>query len=214
MRGLLGAGATVAGGGAAVFAWLDRKFERRSALEYPFPETVGPARRLPPTPGCEDGHHDATEDSVEGPFYTPKTPERAVLREADTVGIPLVIAGRVLSPDCRPIPGAVLDFWHCDAQGVYDNEGFRLRGHQFTDAAGVFRVETVKPGDYQTFGLHRTPHVHVKVQGRETALLTTQLFFPGEPLNRQDWFIKESLTMAVTRSAGGALAARFDFVLA
>lgn len=73
--------------------------------------------------------------------------------------------------------------WSCDGNGVYDNTGFRLRGHQFTGADGSFAFETVKPRDYRDFGIHRTPHFHVKVQGRETPLLTTQLFFPGEKLN-------------------------------
>ena len=66
------------------------------------------------------------------------------------------------------------------------NDGSRLRGHQFTDAAGAFEFETVKPKDYHNFGLHRTPHVHVKLQGRDTKLLTTQLYFPNEPLNAHD----------------------------
>ena len=101
-----------------------------------------------------------------------------------------------------------------DGNGVYDNEGFRLRGHQYTDAAGAFRLETVKPADYRQYGIHRTPHIHVKVQGRNTALLTTQLFFPGEPLNARDWLFKESLLMDVAKSGSGSLAGRFDFVLA
>jgi protocatechuate 3,4-dioxygenase beta subunit len=213
-RKLLGAGAVVIGGGAAGLFWLDRKLNPHTPLAYPFPETAGTSRSLAVTPSCDDGDDDLTKAVTEGPFYTPRTPERTVLREAGTVGTPLVLTGRVLTPDCQPVAGAVLDFWSCDGNGVYDNEGFALRGHQFTDAAGTFRVETVKPRDYKQFGLHRTPHVHVKVQGRQTALLTTQLFFPGEPLNARDWFIKDSLIMAVTRAGDGSLAGRFDFVLA
>jgi protocatechuate 3,4-dioxygenase beta subunit len=71
----------------------------------------------------------------------------------------------------------------------------------------------VKPGDYHQFGIHRTPHVHAKVQASDTVLLTTQLFFPGEPLNDQDVFMKESLIMDVRASADGRLVASFDFIL-
>ena len=67
---------------------------------------------------------------------------------------------------------AVIDIWHSDEDGRYDNSGFRYRGHQFTDGAGAFRFETVRPGRYPG----RTPHIHVKVQGASTHLLTSQLF--------------------------------------
>lgn len=174
----------------------------------------GGAKPLPLTPACDDGDADPTEYVMEGPFYTPNTPKRSVLREAGTVGTPLVLTGRVLTRDCKPIAGAVLDFWQCDGKGVYDTEGFKLRGHLLTDASGAFRVETVKPASYKMAGRDRAPHIHVKVQGPRTRLLTTQLFFPGEPLNAQDWFVEESLIMQVAKSGSGSLAARFDFVLA
>jgi protocatechuate 3,4-dioxygenase beta subunit len=181
-------------------------------LDYAFPATSGFGAALAPTPACADD--DGTDGQVEGPFYTPNTPLRTNLRTAATAGIPLVIEGRVLTTDCRPIVGAVLDVWSCDGNGVYDNDGFHLRGHQFTDAQGAFRIETVKPADYRQFGVHRTPHVHVKVQGRETALLTTQLYFPGEALNMQDSIFSDSLLMQVDKAADGSLRASFDFVLA
>lgn len=213
MKVLAGAGAAAAGSAAVGLAWLDHELNPNTPVDYPLGEKAG-ARILPPTPPCDDGHDEPTPSVTEGPFYTPNTPERTVLREAGVVGIPLLLEGRVLTPDCKPIAGAVLDFWSCDGNGVYDNEGFRLRGHQFTDAAGAFRLETVKPGAYKQYGARRTPHIHVKVQGRGTALLTTQLFFPGEPLNAQDWLVKDSLILKAEKSAGGSLRARFDFVLA
>ncbi len=214
VKTLLGGGAVLLGGGAAALAWLNHRFNPRTHLIYPFPETVATDSPLPLTPACDDGDHEVTEMNGEGPFYTPNTPLRTTLREADTVGTMLVVEGRVLTPACVPIAGAVLDFWSCDGNGVYDNDGYRLRGHQFTDEAGRFRVETVKPSDYRQFMVHRTPHIHVKVQGRETALLTTQLYFPNEPLNGQDWLIKESLIMEVEEQPDGSLFGRFDFVLA
>ncbi|HEV2718880.1 MAG TPA: hypothetical protein VG323_02590, partial [Thermoanaerobaculia bacterium] len=160
-----------------------------------------------------DLHHELTHAQTEGPFYTPNTPERRVLREATTIGVPLTIRGRVLTPDCRPIEGAVLDFWSADGNGVYDNDGFKLRGHQYSDARGTFELVTVKPKDYRAFGIHRTPHVHVKAQARGTRLLTTQLYFPGEPWNAHDWFFNPDLLLRIARAADGSLAGTFDFVL-
>jgi len=202
----------ILGAGTIGFVWLRRVFDPKTPLGYRFPDNGGLSAALPPTAGCAET--DVTESQIEGPFYTPNTPLRADLRERTTVGTPLVVQGRVLSTDCRLIAGAVLDIWSCDGAGVYDNDGFNLRGHQFTDSQGAFRVETVKPGDYRQFGAHRTPHVHVKVQGRETSLLTTQLYFPGEPLNAQDSLFNEALVLTVERAADGSLRALFDFVLA
>ena len=198
--------------GAIGLVWLRRTLDPRTPLEYPFPGTSGRVDVLPPSPAC--GEPGLTESQIEGPFYTPNTPLRTDLRQPGTVGTPLVIKGRVLSTDCRPIAGAVLDIWSCDGNGVYDNDGFKLRGHLFTDRNGAFRVETVKPAGYRNFGAQRTPHVHVKVQGPETSLLTTQLYFPGEPLNSQDSLFNQTLVLTVEKAPDGSLHALFDFVLA
>lgn len=216
LRLFLGLGGTILATGTAGLVWLQRKFDPRTSIDYPFPpspEGAGAAGPLPPTPACDDGDAESTESCIEGPFYISNTPERRVLREPGIPGSPLLLAGRVLTPDCRPVAGAVLDFWSCDGAGVYDNEGFKLRGHQFTDASGAYRLETVKPSGYKQYGLHRTPHIHVKVQGRGTRLLTTQLFFPGEPLNAQDYLVRDSLMIDLARSEDGSLIGQFDFVL-
>ena len=160
---------------------------------------------LAPPERCTPG----TRSRSAGPFYTPETPRRDSLREPDTVGEPLVFQGLLLSHDCRPLAGAVIDIWHADEHGHYDNRGFRYRGHQFTDAAGVFRIETIRPGHYTG----RTPHIHVRVQGAETPLLTTQVFFPDlEDENAGDWIYRDDLVMGLDR-AGDAWRGRFDFVL-
>jgi protocatechuate 3,4-dioxygenase beta subunit len=111
----------------------------------------------------------------------------------------------VLGSDCRPIRRALLDFWQADGSGEYDNEGYRLRGHQFTDSRGRFRLETVTPGLYTG----RTRHIHVKVQRPHGEVLTTQLYFPGEPRNEQDGIFDSALLMDVRGRR-----AVFDFVLA
>jgi protocatechuate 3,4-dioxygenase beta subunit len=159
---------------------------------------------LPPTPACDDGGEPSPQQT-EGPFYSPDTPRRRNLVEEGVEGEPLLLTGRVLDTRCRPVPGALLDFWQADGNGEYDNEGFRLRGHQFADARGRFRLETVVPGLYSG----RTRHIHVKVQPRGGEVLTAQLYFPREPANAADGIFDERLVMDVRGRR-----ARFDFVLA
>ncbi|HMM91944.1 dioxygenase family protein [Bradyrhizobium sp.] len=160
------------------------------------------------TPACHDGDA-VTLAQTEGPYFKPSSPERIELIEEGMAGQPIELAGFVLTRACRPLAGALLDFWQADDQGRYDNSGFRLRGHQFTDAEGRYRLRSVVPGLYPG----RTRHIHVKVQPRDGRVLTTQLYFPGEPVNRTDGLFRRELLMRTTRNAG-ALAGRFDFVVA
>jgi protocatechuate 3,4-dioxygenase beta subunit len=162
---------------------------------------------LAPTPACSDDD-DATPEQTEGPYFTPSSPERASLRESGMSGTLLVVTGAVLSTDCQPIGGALLDFWQADNDGVYDNEGFRLRGHQFAAADGTFRLETIVPGLYPG----RTRHIHVKAQAPDQPILTTQLYFPGEPGNAGDGIFDDALVMDV-QDATDDKTATFNFVL-
>ncbi|HZP92050.1 MAG TPA: intradiol ring-cleavage dioxygenase [Burkholderiales bacterium] len=168
-------------------------------------ETFAQAGNLPATPACGDA---PTPKNMEGPFYKPRSPQRTSLLEPGIEGAKLMVTGYVLTKTCNPVQNAVLDFWHCDADGEYDNTGFRLRGHQFTDAAGRYRLETIVPGVYPG----RTRHVHVKVQAADGPLLTTQLYFPGEPGNRSDFIFLPALLMNMSQANGTRLG-RFDFVL-
>ncbi|MEO0869922.1 MAG: intradiol ring-cleavage dioxygenase, partial [Cyanobacteria bacterium J06642_11] len=102
--------------------------------------------------------------------------------------------------------GALVDCWHTNAQGEYDNNGYRFRGHQFTDVDGRYRIETIVPGLYPG----RTRHFHIKVQAPNQPVLTTQLYFPEEPENRGDFFFNPRLLM----SMGDDLkTAKFNFVV-
>jgi protocatechuate 3,4-dioxygenase beta subunit len=163
---------------------------------------------LSPTPACDDGD-DVTPAQTEGPFFTPNSPERASLLEPGIAGTKIVLSGRVLSTSCQPVAGALVDFWQTDDRGVYDNTGFKLRGHQFTDQAGHYSLETIVPGLYPG----RTRHFHVKVQAPNRRVLTTQLYFPGEASNRTDRIFHDDLVISVQDTADGKVAA-FDFVLA
>ena len=144
-----------------------------------------------------------TERQTEGPFFKPRSPERNVLVEGGAAT--LLVTGRVLGPDCKPVAHALLDFWQADEKGHYDNQGFRYRGHQFTDAEGRYRLETVVPAEYPG----RARHLHVKVQRPGGRILTTQLYFPGNPANERDGIFSPELVMTMATRGQGI----FDFVL-
>jgi protocatechuate 3,4-dioxygenase beta subunit len=162
---------------------------------------------LAPTPACHDGDK-PTLAQTEGPFFKPSSPERIELIEAGMAGQPIELFGFVLSRDCKAIAGALLEFWQADDKGQYDNSGFRLRGHQFTDLEGRFRLRSIVPGAY----VGRTRHFHVKVQPRGGRVLTTQLYFPGEARNRSDGLFRKELLIRTAKNEGWP-AGRFDFVL-
>ena len=169
---------------------------------------IGAARAEPVTPACHDGD-EPTAHETEGPFFKPRSPERADLIEPGMPGRPIVLAGQVLDRACKPLAHALLDLWQADDGGTYDNAGFRLRGHQFTDADGRYRFRTIVPALYPG----RTRHFHLKVQPAGGRVLTTQLYFPDEPMNRRDGLFRPDLLMRVAR-AGEDLDARFDFIVA
>ena len=161
------------------------------------------AQELAPTPACDDGD-DPTRAQTEGPYFTPNSPERTNLREAGMAGAPIALAGFVLTRSCQPVAGALVELWHADDSGEYDNIGFRLRGHQFTGGDGRYTFETIVPGLYPG----RTRHFHLKFQAPNERVLTTQFYFPGEPGNEGDGIFDAALVLQITGSV-----ARYDTVL-
>jgi protocatechuate 3,4-dioxygenase beta subunit len=163
---------------------------------------------LEATPAIADAD-DPTPALTEGPFFTPSSPLRRTIVRAGARGTRLTLSGRVLTTAGRPVARALVDFWQCDAGGVYDNSGYRFRGHQLTDARGRYTLMTVVPGLYPG----RTKHIHVKVQAPGRPVLTTQLFFPGVARNRSDGIFDARCLVRGWRLVRGRRLARFDFVL-
>jgi protocatechuate 3,4-dioxygenase beta subunit len=150
-----------------------------------------------------------TPGTTEGPYYKANSSEIANLRKTGIPGEQLTLNGRVFDTSGNPVSGAWLDFWQADGNGNYDNVGFTLRGHQFSDNSGQYKVETVVPGGYSG----RTPHIHVKIRspdGRST--LTTQLFIPGLASNKTDSIYCEDLQMDIS-DIRGVKSATFNFVI-
>ena len=152
---------------------------------------------LAPTPECADDDN-VTPAQTEGPYFKASSPERANIR-ADAIGTRLLLTGTVVNTDCKPVSRALVDFWQADGGGAYDNSGFGFRGHQFTDAQGRYRLETVVPGLYPG----RTRHIHVKVQAPGGRVLTTQLYFPGEARNASDGIFRKELVIDTDGAADG-----------
>lgn len=123
-----------------------------------------------------------TQKDVEGPFYKPNAPIRAVI---ETDGEALTINGRILkSHDCSsPVPGATLDIWHCDHEGHYDMKGFKGRGVVQADDAGRYSFTTIFPPPYGS----RPRHIHLKIRAKGFRELTTQLYFEGDANIRNDF---------------------------
>jgi protocatechuate 3,4-dioxygenase beta subunit len=144
-----------------------------------------------------------TPGDMEGPFYKAGAPARASIAEAGSKAEKLLLTGVVRSADCKPLAGVTLDFWQADAEGAYDNQGYRYRGVVTTDAQGRYRLETNLPPPY----MGRPRHIHVKLQRPGGKVLTTQLYFPGESRGAD-----RSLVVKIERRDGVALAS-YDFVL-
>ena len=167
---------------------------------------------LPSAPACAAPAR-PTPSLTEGPFYKANAPRRHSLVTERRPGRRIVLTGYVLTRSCRPVPGAWLDLWHADSRGAYDNAGFDLRGHEFTDERGRYWFETIVPGEYPG----RTPHFHLKLRAPGQRILTTQLYFPGERRNAADGLFDAAVLLKVERAAGRdeepVLVGRYDFVL-
>lgn len=128
----------------------------------------------------------ATPEQMAGPFPSPKLIERRDVTEGKP-GRPFRLGAQVVDATCKPVPGAVLEIWHCDATGDYsayidDNTGGTdlgegttfLRGYQVADANGIVEFHTIYPGWYTG----RTVHIHTRVHVDDQLKLTTQWYFP------------------------------------
>jgi protocatechuate 3,4-dioxygenase beta subunit len=118
----------------------------------------------------------------------------------EPLGERIVVYGRVLEEDGRPVPETLIEVWQANAAGRYRHAGdqhpapldpnFSGGGRCVTDAEGRFRFITIKPGAYPWGNHHnawRPAHIHFSVFGRAfVQRLVTQMYFPGDPLFFQD----------------------------
>lgn len=139
-----------------------------------------------------------TAPNIEGPFFRAGAPVGHRIAGAED-GHAIRIQGRVRDTHCRPARGGVLEVWQADAHGDYDNVGYRHRRQVRCDADGRFAFETIVPGRYRAGSTVRPAHIHVKAHADGRPTLTTQLYFPGDPHNDDDPWMRSSLLLRETR---------------
>jgi protocatechuate 3,4-dioxygenase beta subunit len=142
-----------------------------------------------------------TAEQTEGPFYFDVDEIRGDIRE-DREGTTLRLGVRVRDADggCEPLPDAIVDVWHCDADGNYSASGETfLRGAQVTDRDGVAEFTTIYPGSYPG----RTRHIHAKVHLDRQTVLTTQFYFPDDAGNDADGLYEQDLELTLSRDGDG-----------
>ena len=171
-----------------------------------------------------------TPAQSEGPFYPDKIPTDTdfdLLRNGARSyarGEAAWVSGSVLDLGGKPVSGAAVEIWQCDADGHYHHAGdgdradpaFQGFGRVVVGADGAYRFRTLRPVAYSG----RAPHIHVKVKLGNRELLTTQLYVAGDPANERDGLWRrvrdaqdrEALTVPFVPSAEG-LQARFHMVV-
>lgn len=171
------------------------------------------------TPSCNGGE---TPAQMEGPLFKPESPQRTKVVTPGITGVLLTLRGVVYDPQCNPLADTLLEFWQTDHNGDYDTSGFSLRGHQYTNARGEYRLDTIVPRDYWGRWGRRTPHIHVQAQAPGGPLFITQLYFPDDTqaygrdfavLNARDQLLNRACVIALEARHDGNYDGAFDFVI-
>ncbi|GJM32851.1 MAG: hypothetical protein DHS20C18_18520 [Saprospiraceae bacterium] len=148
------------------------KFSRRNLLKVLSLSGAGTMLSFQLPPEC------LTTNDIEGPFYRPGAPLLPQLAPQGAPGTVLFITGTVYANDCQtPIINALVDVWHANDGGGYENDHYR--GKVTTDESGQYSFQTVLPGKYLNGSQFRPRHLHYKISSEDT-LLTTQIYFTGD----------------------------------
>jgi protocatechuate 3,4-dioxygenase beta subunit len=119
----------------------------------------------------------------QGPFYKPNAPlltDNKLAADNET-GTRLILSGVVRTLDCSMfIPDTLIDIWHANDAGAYDNSGFNLRGITYSNAQGFYLFETILPGKYLNGSTYRPSHIHFKITPPGFPSLITQLYFEND----------------------------------
>ena len=157
--------------------------------------------------GNAKGATEATEATVEGPFYWPGAPDMQLGSDIGegVPGEPTFYMGRVTDTDGKPLANALLDVWSGDGEGKYDvqlspDPVMKARGRFHTDAEGRYWFWSIRPAYYPipddgpvgemmratNRSIYRPGHIHMQVSAPGHVMLTTHVFVGGSPYIDQD----------------------------
>jgi protocatechuate 3,4-dioxygenase beta subunit len=119
----------------------------------------------------------------QGPFYTANPPAIVANQLASSTepGTRLILTGLVQTLDCSSvIQNTLIDVWHANDAGAYDNAGYNLRGVTYSNAQGFYMIETILPGKYLNGSSYRPRHIHFRITAPGFPTIITQLYFQGD----------------------------------
>jgi protocatechuate 3,4-dioxygenase beta subunit len=158
-----------------------------------------------------------------GPFYRPGAPFRGKLSVPGEPGTTFVLSGRVWAYDTkRPLPGAVLDFWHVDLQEKYSNGAtdFRNRGRLISSETGQYELESIRPIPYRPNpagapDFWRCAHFHLVAVCPGYLPLITEIHFQGDAKESDPMYRAENAIAVEDRTVNGKAfqTGVFDIVL-
>lgn len=119
-----------------------------------------------------------TSQTTDGPFYTKATTQRKIA--SNQSGYKIIYKLKIQNKNCKPLPNLTVSLWQANSQGQYSLVKNSLRGNQLTNKQGLVTFESIFPGWYPT----RAAHLHVKILSQDQTLLSTQLFFPQELVDK------------------------------
>lgn len=162
-----------------------------------------------------------TTNDILGPFYRPGAPVRSDLLFDGLSGTRIEIRGKLFHSDCTtPVSNALVEIWHCDTEGEYDNDSseFRHRAALQSNADGSYFFRTILPGKYLNGELYRPSHIHYRVTSKNTLELISQIYFSGDPdIAKDHWAsqpkAKERILAIAPADTHGNLTIFFDIYL-
>jgi protocatechuate 3,4-dioxygenase beta subunit len=179
-----------------------REYDRDTQPEYLYPPYASTVKRAPHEPLLPI---QATLSEITGPVFGHERIrandwDLTKQGKADPIGERIVVTGRVLDGNGKPVPDTLVEIWQANSAGRYphprDNHNapvdpnFFGAGRTMTDRTGRYRFITIRPGEYpwrNHFNAWRPAHIHFSVFGPSFATrLVTQMYFPGDPLLEYD----------------------------
>ena len=135
-----------------------------------------------------------TTEDILGPYFIDGAPTISTLAPSIDGVNRLFITGTVYANDCQtPIPNALIDVWHANHEGAYEDVNYR--GKIYTDEAGNYAFESIQPGKYLNGSYYRPSHIHYKVLYQNNPEFVTQLYFEGDTSIEEDpWASNPSAT--------------------